>query len=91
MLKQAWQGNPHPYFLVDQSTLTQLNLKSVQPLGEAEGWSLITRALSAPSIQASTAFLGSRRSRRSRLFDLHRGRRLKRQVLPQGRLGQNRC
>lgn len=52
-LKQEWQRSLHPYLLVDQATLTQLNLKLVQHLGEAEGWSLITRSLSSPSIQAS--------------------------------------
>ena len=52
-LRQEWRNKARPYLLVDQAALEQLNLKSVQQLGQAEGWSLITRALSSPSIQAS--------------------------------------
>jgi 4-amino-4-deoxy-L-arabinose transferase-like glycosyltransferase len=53
-LRQAWQGKARPYLLVDKAALEQLNLKSAQPLGQAEGWSLITRA-SVPSVQAKAA------------------------------------
>ncbi|HEY9626239.1 MAG TPA: glycosyltransferase family 39 protein [Coleofasciculaceae cyanobacterium] len=42
-LKQVWRREPEPYLLLDQSALTQLKLKSVQPLGKAAGWTLITK------------------------------------------------
>ncbi|HEY9906893.1 MAG TPA: glycosyltransferase family 39 protein [Thermosynechococcaceae cyanobacterium] len=52
-LKRDWQRNPRSYFLVDQAALDQLGLESARSLGQAEGWSLITRS-SIPSIQASS-------------------------------------
>lgn len=42
-LQQAWQKLPQPYFLIDNSTLPKLNLPQIKSLGEAKGWSLITK------------------------------------------------
>ncbi|MBW4661043.1 MAG: glycosyltransferase family 39 protein [Drouetiella hepatica Uher 2000/2452] len=42
-LKRIWRRSPHPYLLLDKSALTQLNLRAVKSLGEAEGWTVITR------------------------------------------------
>jgi 4-amino-4-deoxy-L-arabinose transferase-like glycosyltransferase len=42
-LQQYWQHNPQPYLLLDGATLENLQLKSVQQLGKAEGWTLVKR------------------------------------------------
>lgn len=42
-LQQYWQQNLQPYLLLDGATLENLQLKSVQQLGKAEGWTLIKR------------------------------------------------
>lgn len=42
-LEQNWQQNPQPYLLLDQATKKNLHLESVQQLGLAEGWMLITK------------------------------------------------
>lgn len=39
----SWQQDPHPYLLVEQKTMVTLALPSVQPLGHAEGFVLLTR------------------------------------------------
>ncbi len=41
-LQQHWQQDPHPYLLVQQSTLKNLNLDRVKVLDTAVGWVLIT-------------------------------------------------
>jgi len=42
-LKERWQQDAHPYLLLDESALQQLELKSYQRLGAAQGWVLITK------------------------------------------------
>ncbi len=42
-LAQYWQQNPPPYLLLEEATLENLQLKWVQQLGTAEGWTLIKR------------------------------------------------
>ncbi|XHX77446.1 MAG: ArnT family glycosyltransferase [Stenomitos frigidus ULC029] len=42
-LQDYWQNDPRPYLLVEQAALAQLTLPSVQPLGSAAGWVLLTR------------------------------------------------
>ena len=42
-LHHHWQQNPQPYLLLDESTLGNLTLESVQRVGTAEGWTLITK------------------------------------------------
>jgi 4-amino-4-deoxy-L-arabinose transferase-like glycosyltransferase len=42
-LQQYWQQNPQPYLLLDRATLENLQLESAQPLGKAEGWTLIKK------------------------------------------------
>lgn len=42
-IKLHWQQDPNPYVLADQSTLKQLPPASIQKLGAAESWTLITR------------------------------------------------
>lgn len=43
-LQQRWQQHPQPYFLLDDSTLDNLKLESMQRIGLAEGWTLVTRS-----------------------------------------------
>lgn len=43
-LKQAWRREPQPYLLLDNATMTNLNLKSKQAIGTAAGWTLVTKA-----------------------------------------------
>ncbi|MBW4664774.1 MAG: glycosyltransferase family 39 protein [Chroococcus sp. CMT-3BRIN-NPC107] len=40
-LKLYWQQQTKAYFLLDDATLKNLQLKSVQKLGKTEGWSLV--------------------------------------------------
>ncbi|MBD1837270.1 glycosyltransferase family 39 protein [Coleofasciculus sp. FACHB-64] len=42
-LQQRWKGDAQPYFLLDQPTFKQLNLKPVKAINQAEGWLLITK------------------------------------------------
>ncbi|HLP88695.1 MAG TPA: glycosyltransferase family 39 protein [Nostocaceae cyanobacterium] len=42
-LKYHWQDSAQPYFLVNSSELEKLQFPSVQVLGQAEGWQLITK------------------------------------------------
>ena len=42
--QQYWLQHPHPYLLLDESSLKNLQLKSVQQLGKAQGWTLITKS-----------------------------------------------
>ncbi|MBD2304890.1 glycosyltransferase family 39 protein [Chroococcidiopsis sp. FACHB-1243] len=41
-LQQRWQ-QPQPFLLLDRSTLNRLQLPSVKSLGQASGWTLVTR------------------------------------------------
>jgi len=41
-LQQLWQ-QPYPFLLLDRPTLKRLNLPLVKSLGQASGWTLITR------------------------------------------------
>lgn len=43
VLQDYWQQDTQPYLLVKQTALAPLTLPSVQPLGAAEGWVLLTR------------------------------------------------
>lgn len=43
-LLQYWQQKDSPVFLLEPANLENLQLKSVQQLGSAEGWTLINRA-----------------------------------------------
>jgi 4-amino-4-deoxy-L-arabinose transferase-like glycosyltransferase len=42
-LTQHWEQDSQPYLLLDAQAMDQLNLKSVNRLGTAEGWTLVTR------------------------------------------------
>lgn len=42
-LRRHWRQDDPVYLLLDDVTLNQMNLKSAQVLGAAEGWTLITR------------------------------------------------
>lgn len=44
-LQRRWQQTPPPYFLLDAATPQRLDLPELQSLGQAEGWSLVTRSL----------------------------------------------
>jgi len=41
-LQQRWQ-QPQPYLLVDRPTLERLKLPSIESLGQASGWTLVTK------------------------------------------------
>lgn len=43
-LQRQWQRNRPPYFLLDDSALETLQLDNLTILGEAEGWTLVTRS-----------------------------------------------
>jgi 4-amino-4-deoxy-L-arabinose transferase-like glycosyltransferase len=53
-LQDYWQKDPQPYLLVEQATLTQLALPSVQPLSSAAGWVLLTRQTAGEAGKANT-------------------------------------
>ncbi|MBR8830136.1 MAG: Undecaprenyl phosphate-alpha-4-amino-4-deoxy-L-arabinose arabinosyl transferase [Chroococcopsis gigantea SAG 12.99] len=42
-LKEYWQKQPHPYILIDDRTLSDLELDSVQILKQIPHWSIITK------------------------------------------------
>lgn len=42
-LQRRWRRDDQPYLLLDQATLNELNLDSVQVKGMAEGWQLVTK------------------------------------------------
>ncbi|MBD2691563.1 ArnT family glycosyltransferase [Anabaena catenula] len=42
-LQYYWQFNAQPYFLLNASALSNLNLKSIKVVDQAEGWQLITK------------------------------------------------
>ncbi|WP_016951849.1 glycosyltransferase family 39 protein [Anabaena sp. PCC 7108] len=42
-LQYYWQLNSQPYFLLNASDLSDLNLKSIKVVDQAEGWQLITK------------------------------------------------
>ncbi|MBD2662986.1 glycosyl transferase, family 39 [Richelia sinica FACHB-800] len=42
-LQYYWQYSHQPYFLINQSALANLQLKSVKLIDQAEGWQLITK------------------------------------------------
>jgi 4-amino-4-deoxy-L-arabinose transferase-like glycosyltransferase len=42
-LKRRWRRDDRPYLLLDEPTLNELNLASVQVKGMAEGWMLVTK------------------------------------------------
>lgn len=42
-LQNYWQHDPQPYLLMQQAAIAQLSLPSMQSLGTAEGWVLLTR------------------------------------------------
>lgn len=52
-LQQQWEYNPQPYFLLDESTLKNLTLKSVKRVGTTQGWTLITKGSGETYIKAS--------------------------------------
>jgi len=43
-LQHRWQQPPSPYFLLDAATAIRLDLPHMESLGQAEGWTLVTRA-----------------------------------------------
>lgn len=47
-IEQEWQNNPPPILLIENIHLKNLSLSSIKVLGQAEGWSLITRQATAP-------------------------------------------
>ncbi len=53
-LQDYWQKDPQPFLLVEQATLTQLALTSVQPLGSTAGWVLLTRQPTGEAGNANT-------------------------------------
>lgn len=46
-LRRIWRRESHPYLLLDQESLNQLELKRQKTLGQAEGWILVTKQHSA--------------------------------------------
>ncbi|PSB08359.1 phospholipid carrier-dependent glycosyltransferase [filamentous cyanobacterium CCP2] len=42
-LKRRWRRDDHPFLLLDEAALDELNLASVQVKGMAAGWMLVTR------------------------------------------------
>ncbi|AKG20613.1 ArnT family glycosyltransferase [Calothrix sp. 336/3] len=42
-LKYNWQLNPHPYFLLDESALHNLDLPQMQLIDQAGSWTLVTK------------------------------------------------
>jgi 4-amino-4-deoxy-L-arabinose transferase-like glycosyltransferase len=46
-LQKYWQQHSQPYLLLERATLENLHLESVQQLGKAEGWTLITKRMKA--------------------------------------------
>jgi 4-amino-4-deoxy-L-arabinose transferase-like glycosyltransferase len=44
-LKERWNKQEQPFFLVDDAVLNTIDLPATQVLGTAEGWSLITKLL----------------------------------------------
>jgi 4-amino-4-deoxy-L-arabinose transferase-like glycosyltransferase len=42
-LSQHWEKDSQPYLLLDEQAMARLDLPSVKPLGNAEGWTLVTR------------------------------------------------
>lgn len=42
-LSQHWEKDSQPYLLLDDKAMARLDLRSVKPLGNAEGWTLVTR------------------------------------------------
>jgi 4-amino-4-deoxy-L-arabinose transferase-like glycosyltransferase len=56
-LQQRWQQQPQPYLLLDRPTLEALKLPDVKSLGQASGWTLITRG-SREETTRRVVFLG---------------------------------
>jgi 4-amino-4-deoxy-L-arabinose transferase-like glycosyltransferase len=42
-LNRRWNRDDRPFFLLDEPTLTELNLEAAQVKGTAEGWMLVTK------------------------------------------------
>ena len=38
-----WEENPHPYLLLQEKTISELNLKHSKQVAAAGGWILVTR------------------------------------------------